>query len=391
MNQDGSKLSFNNPDRNGAKGYLAGLHKDLSLASDYDRRQLAWGIQDTGALTNYLLNKGFDGGYPGDTRARMDQGTLFQNVGPGTWDYDSNGGGYAWYNSLMYTGKSAINFNFEDKDNQWNNSGWDANRKLGKSNLELAPGYTNDKPGNEKWSTLKDGDQKIEFNEVGGRMAQAGQSNNFGAGVSFYGSLLQNLSTTSSGAMFTGELANYLMPIVVSDVPNDRFLQGISFSLITNVWHAFNYIVQPNYLGEMREHFTDDLLDKIKELPKAPDPLGTVSQLGADTVKPSHIGFDVLRKYQGNSEEITNPITGKPSIELILDDKESTNAKLMVEIVGQMIAEIKAKTGAERKAATALFTTTGSFGRPASGLLSLFENAGDAWNDQVLSKMVREH
>jgi hypothetical protein len=79
------------------QGLMMGLLKDTPLLSkEESRRNLAWGVQDTGALTNLLLSKGYDGVSPfvGPTASNgFDAASM-------SFDKTLNYAGYMFYNSV---------------------------------------------------------------------------------------------------------------------------------------------------------------------------------------------------------------------------------------------------------------------------------------------------
>ncbi|ARU91307.1 hypothetical protein SCLARK_00644 [Spiroplasma clarkii] len=297
MNQDGD-VGFNKADKN-ALGYLAGLNKDLSLASSDSRRSLAWGIQDTGALTNYLLKQGFDGGNPGDTRARW--GGLIGNPGSGA-DVNkggTNGGGYAFYNSLMAIGSSAYNIPVKDKT---------VKTKL--ANLDPKITYT---AGGTSAAASKIND--ISFNEMGATIAKSGQSNNVNGGIALFASMAENLSTTASGALTTAEFTNYLLPVLITDIGADGFLQSLSFTLLTNIWKSFNEISKTTD-ESLVNLFGIEAINEMEKLDAAPVPNSSTSN---ESVKRDQIGYDVLYKWAPKDQE--NP---------------GTNAQIIVDLVNKL-------------------------------------------------------
>ncbi|AHF57339.1 lipoprotein [Spiroplasma eriocheiris] len=104
-------------DTSNPAGYNAG--KNLILSDEITRRNLAWGIQDTGALTNYFLTKGYQGGNPGGTAAS--RGPASSAKAPTNYD------GYLFYDSHLFNPQPNLNGKIKD----------DVNGKLNPAGLKL--------------------------------------------------------------------------------------------------------------------------------------------------------------------------------------------------------------------------------------------------------------
>ena len=109
--------SENSNDTSNPADYNAG--KNLMLSDEITRCNLALGIQDTGALTNYFLIKGYQGGNLSGTAT----GPGHASSAKDPTNYD----GYLFYNSHLYNPKSNLYGNIKD----------DVNGKLKPAGLKL--------------------------------------------------------------------------------------------------------------------------------------------------------------------------------------------------------------------------------------------------------------
>ncbi|QEH61780.1 hypothetical protein SCHIN_v1c05830 [Spiroplasma chinense] len=313
MNINGG-IGFNKENDN-ATGYLAGLNKNIKLSSNQERRDLAWGIQDTGALTNYLLDKGFDGGTPGDTRAAM--GFIVGNpASAGTiLNGGTNGGGYAFYNSLMQGGTpSRTTYKKVSVSDKLTSLNAGIDYKAG--------GYFSG------LSSITDDGEPFNFGEVGGSLIKAAQANNINGGVALFNSMLENLSTTNSGALLTGEFSNYILPVMVSEIDADRFMQGVAFSLLSNVWKAiYDMAYGTNAIkAKALEFFGQELIDEIKDLDKNPNySIGSSNS----SAKKDEIGFDALLNFAPKDKinPGTNLVKVIEILNKIIDKYDNSNDK----------------------------------------------------------------
>ncbi|ALD66850.1 lipoprotein [Spiroplasma cantharicola] len=242
-----------NKNGNNAMGYAAGLGNDINLSKNEDRRNLAWGIQDTGALSNYLLNLGFDGANPTDTNGTAGVKTASAEGKKG----GTNGSGYAWYNSILMSGKATQSVDFK------NDKSLISNNKLKEENYIVA--------NDENQSTINGN----KFNSTGALITKVAGEQNVNGFISLFGSMLENLSDTKNGAFIMAEFMNILFPMITQDfsvwnpVPETQtMMQGVGMSLISNVWRGIKNIdssLISNY---------PDLIEKIDNLNDAPTKFG---------------------------------------------------------------------------------------------------------------------
>ena len=270
----------NNKPKDNATGYLAGLNKDLKLSNNQERRNLSWGIQDTGALTNFLLNNGLDGGFPGDTNSTSGPKSSATDKKGGT-----NGGGYAWYNSLISTTKGKNNAN---KINSL-----DINTKLNNDIKILNAKNTNEEYG----SRLKFKGKDLEFNNTGSLLTNTAGKMNINGYINMFGGMPDNIFETESGALVLGEYLNYVLPTRVTEAgglfsPNAHTLmQQQGFKLITSGWEGFYNLLNNKEVVDYLKTVGFDVNKDYFKLDKAPNVGGSGL---IPSPKPENIGFDKL-------------------------------------------------------------------------------------------------
>ncbi|AHI52560.1 hypothetical protein [Spiroplasma culicicola] len=201
-------------------GEYAGASNDLKLSSDESRRQLAWGIQDTGALTNTLLNEGYTGSGPGATHGY----TGLFNTAAARNKYGTNSNGYLYYNSIMNSGKSgkiASETNAFDKSNI---------KKLLEEN-ESTYSYQAGSSSN-YGSILKNGTNEYEFNNTGAFITRKASELNVSGHINGFSALLDNINDQESGVGVMLEFMDSMLPIM----SNESSDQGSAFSLVIDMW-----------------------------------------------------------------------------------------------------------------------------------------------------------
>lgn len=298
---------FNKEHKNGVnlngEGYLLGLNSDYFLSEDKNRRNLAWAIQDTGALTNYLLLNNFDGGLPGDSNSNLSIST-----GKHTIDGPSEGtnfGGYAWYNDLMLTGSSGSSI-IEENKQLFN---------VAKRLADFGIDYKN--------SNLTSQINEENFNETGALFSYTSKIMNVVGGMSLITSMFDQISTTQSGAIITGELLNNLLPILPAGNYQDKLIQAIAFSVITGVWDGFNKIASSNdkYLLDVLYQYDADFINDAKKLDQSLKPIELSFPSLSIVFDEEQIGYDKLFNYTEN--DIIN---------------KGSNAKIIVNLIDRLIS-----------------------------------------------------
>ncbi|AKU79630.1 hypothetical protein [Spiroplasma turonicum] len=236
INNDYFEDSFNengytgfNKSLNNELGLFAGLSKDLKLSENENRRNLAWGIQDTGALTNYLLNNGFDGGYPGGTSGIKNTFSAASDINGGT-----NSSGYLFYNSILANGKS--NLNSFDK---YKNKGIE-------DKLNEGINYKNSDE-NEYSSSINN----KKFNKIGSMFAKTAGKLNFKGYLNNFSALLDSIDESDFGAEVLLNVLDSITPILPTiDDKVNLIIQSVSFGLLYNIQNAINDIQKDSTLSE---------------------------------------------------------------------------------------------------------------------------------------------
>ncbi|WP_339030094.1 lipoprotein [Spiroplasma endosymbiont of Cantharis nigra] len=288
-----------NKKSNNAMGYAAGLGKDINLSKNEERRELAWAIQDTGALSNYLLSLGFDGANPTDTNGTSSPVSNADEHKKG----GTNGSGYAWYNSILMSGRAKKSKDFSGKLQSLENN------KL----KDL--GYNKANDDNKSMINGK------EFNSTGGLITKIAGEQNISGFISLFGSMLENISDTKNGALILSEFMNIIFPLIrikssglfgASDPQS--ISQAVGFSLITNVWDAIKKI-DSNIIKD------ENILESIKNLDKSPD---SVWFIPGTTAKPENVKISVLYKDANKDNEE-------------IGGQNGTNAKNIIKIIDLIV------------------------------------------------------
>ncbi|AOG61093.1 hypothetical protein SHELI_v1c11460 [Spiroplasma helicoides] len=267
-----SKLGLSTGDNNNAMGILQGLDKNLKLSNDQNRRNLAWGIQDTGALSNYLLKNGFDGGYPGGT-----SGTSGPLTTASENNFGTNGAGYLFYNSILANGSSKGN-GLKEFNNKL------ISDKLSK-NVKYSPA--------EKGKMIPSIDGK-EFNKLGSSFAMTAGNLNLDGFINKFVALKDNVAQSDFGAETLLTMANYLTPFLINPANlTDMKVQGTAFSLLYNVQNAIN-IIQKDEKNEFKTFLTTKGFDRTI----LDTQINTITPLGIDSLTgPKEENVTVRRLY----------------------------------------------------------------------------------------------
>ncbi|AKU79992.1 hypothetical protein [Spiroplasma turonicum] len=219
FNQTGGK-GFNKKSDN-ELGILAGFDKDLKLSEEENRKNLAWAIQDTGALTNYLLDKGYDGSYPGDTNGTSSPKSSSNDKKGGT-----NGSGYLYYNSVVSKGKGSYNANKIKKELK---DKIDETNVFEKANI-----------------TKKDYSSKINglsFNKTGSMIANTAGNLNVQGYINNFSSIIDAVSESDFGAEALLNVSNYMTPLLIKKGDTSyTMMQLIATSMIQNIQNVIKDI-----------------------------------------------------------------------------------------------------------------------------------------------------
>ncbi len=236
----------NQADKN-ADGFAAGL-TSWDLSKDKERRELAWGIQDTGPLTNYLLNDGLDGGYPDDT-----SGTANPNNPASKSTGGTNASGYLFYNSQVASSRGYLNGMFDD--NSYNN-------KLNTNKLvDQSDKLTHGVPNDSAWTSaeLEDGTQ---FGESGALIAKTAGNLNINGYSTSYTGLLNMVSESESGAAVLGKFLDGIFPIL-RDNGSSSTVQSAGFKLWSSPLAG---LYQRNQTDGEQGYYKDGVLDILRSL-----------------------------------------------------------------------------------------------------------------------------
>jgi hypothetical protein len=236
----------NQADKN-ADGFAAGL-TSWDLSKDKERRELAWGIQDTGPLTNYLLKDGLDGGYPDDT-----SGTANPNNPASKSTGGTNASGYLFYNSQVASSRGYLNGMFDD--NSYNN-------KLNTNKLvDQSDKLTHGVPNDSAWTSaeLEDGTQ---FGESGALIAKTAGNLNINGYSTSYTGLLNMVSESESGAAVLGKFLDGIFPIL-RDNGSSSTVQSAGFKLWSSPLVG---LYQRNQTDGEQGYYKDGVLDILRSL-----------------------------------------------------------------------------------------------------------------------------
>jgi hypothetical protein len=269
----------NQADKN-ADGFAAGL-TSWDLSKDKERRELAWGIQDTGPLTNYLLKDGLDGGYPDDT-----SGTANPNHPASKSTGGTNASGYLFYNSQVASSRGYLNGMFDD--NSYNN-------KLKTNKLvDQSDKLTHGVPNDSAWTSaeLEDGTQ---FGESGALIAKTAGNLNINGYSTSYTGLLNMVSESESGAAVLGKFLDGIFPIL-RDNGSSSTVQSAGFKLWSSPLAG---LYQRNQTDGEQGYYKDGVLDILRSLDD------TVTWEKFNTVKAPPASVKPINSVFTNPEDAT--------------------------------------------------------------------------------------
>ncbi|ASP28154.1 hypothetical protein SCORR_v1c03800 [Spiroplasma corruscae] len=228
-------IGFNKPGDKNEMGYFSGLDKNLKLSNEESRRDLSWGIQDTGPLTNYLLDLDYDGSYPGDYNGTNGLSTFFHGK-PDINGGGTNSSGYLHYNSVISKGKGYWNGNDIYKD---------INDKLKSGKYESAKTSKFQSDNFSSYPKINN----IEFNKNGIDLMNTASNLNIDGYINNFVSSIEGVSSTDFGASMLLNIVNILTPILTSDIDwVNTSIQMIGISLIYNIQNAINKIQESDDL-----------------------------------------------------------------------------------------------------------------------------------------------
>ncbi|AKU79959.1 hypothetical protein [Spiroplasma turonicum] len=303
FSEDGNQ-GFNKKSNN-AMGFAAGLGKNIDLSEEENRRNLAWGIQDTGALSNYLLSKGFDGANPGDTNGKSNEVSK-----PSDSTGGSNGSGYLYYNSLLLNGsakKSAIYPNKKVSD-KIADLDFGSYNDLQEKNENIRNSFSS------ALNASKPNEMKL-FNSTGNILVKEAGDNKAKGYISLFASMFDNFSETFNGASMLTEFSNILTPYIYSKESGldvNQIAQAVGFSFITNLWQGLKNISSDSLNKNV---ITDEILKSINSLDPALEPLTDLFGFIIPNVK--DLGIDKL--FSKQDQDVKLPGTNAKNIYQIID------------------------------------------------------------------------
>jgi hypothetical protein len=228
MNEAGD-IGVNKTTDDNAMGYANGLNADLKLSDDVNRRELAWGIQDTGAYTNYLLDKGYDGANPASTSGTGNpSGVADETAAKG----GTNAAGYLYYNSV--TARSSSKYD-EGKvkgaslNNKFGNTGYTLEDQSKQAGFAAKTSYNN--------AILNTPDGTENFGETGAYLAKAAGNYSLNGFATSYAGYLNLISKSQSGAEILTQMMDLFLPILQDTGSSNS--QDVAQNLITRVIDAF--------------------------------------------------------------------------------------------------------------------------------------------------------
>ncbi|AKX34360.1 hypothetical protein SLITO_v1c07350 [Spiroplasma litorale] len=350
---------FNKPGSDNAMGFAAGLGNNIDLSNVESRKNLSWAIQDTGALSNYLLANGFDGANPSDTNGQSGEVSK-----PSASTGGTNGSGYLYYNSLLLMQKAKKSAYYP---------GFDIKNKM--KDVDYMS-YT-DRPDEvitRKYSSsiyTSNKEKMKEFNSTGGMILRTSGDNKANAYISSIASMFDNFSETSNGASLLSEFSNILLPIIHTKKQPGLFetyplTQGLGFSLITKIWEGLESLKKDeDVFTKHSTILTNDIKEKINGLDKAIVPIKGSS---FPYVNVEELGIESLYKKQERDKK--NP---------------GTNAKDIFEIINSICENASKQNDQERKSFTEdLFTSSKSVFKKAYSMLIKYMSE-EVWNNAVNS------
>ncbi|AKX34624.1 hypothetical protein SLITO_v1c10130 [Spiroplasma litorale] len=347
-------VGFNKTDNDNEMGILAGLDKELKLSNDQSRRDLSWAIQDTGALSNYLLDMGYDGVNPGDTNGTSSPKSASTQKQGGT-----NGSGYLYYNSGISSGKGRYNAlkikkNVQDKLSEKN--------KYTAANLKE----------NDYSSKIND----IAFNKTGSMIANTAGSLNLKGYINNFTALKNNISESDFGSEALLTIANYLTPMLATkEKSSDLRIQSVAFSLLYNVQAVINDIQSEEEELGLKEFlttngFNQDVLSSILDEKEAFS-TGSLLLPSVDNVK-------TTRFYKKDKDDKNDPIDNLKIVTSFLNELQKFHKNLKTdELKKEFANKFFISEDAPFKDEYSLIISASAFGMDFGGL------GEDGWIDLV--------
>jgi hypothetical protein len=207
-------------------GALLGYNPKLKgLSADKERKNLAWAIQDTGPVTNLLLNHNYAGGTP-TTASAAKGGALDTSI---ISSNNSNFGGYLFYNSNTIKGK---NTGIQTTLDEWKNTTVDEFLKPTDGVTLGVKGSSMVKKGAIlNWTN--DGDEtptEIPFGSTAGTMIDGAKSMFTSSVMSNISGYFNEIGPTGTGSLILSKLSNYIIPVLTeSGAEADIQDMGIRF------------------------------------------------------------------------------------------------------------------------------------------------------------------
>ncbi|ASP28468.1 hypothetical protein SCORR_v1c06960 [Spiroplasma corruscae] len=261
-------------------GILAGFNKNYKLSSDENRRNLAWGIQDTGALTNYLLDKGYDGAFPGDTNGTSSPKSASSDSKGGT-----NGSGYLYYNSIVSNGKGAYNAN-KIKNN----------KVISKLPEDLNYKSRNTKDSEDKYSSEVNG---MKFNKIGSLLSNTAGEQNINGYINNISSLKSSITESDFGSESLLNFINFMTPILTKKAnQTELIMQYVAYGLIYNAMDVINGIQKNSDMKDylISKGFDQNIFDKLINVRK---PLNDA----LDLLSPDTNKISITSIYNNNDDD----------------------------------------------------------------------------------------
>ncbi|ASP28156.1 hypothetical protein SCORR_v1c03820 [Spiroplasma corruscae] len=299
---------FNKKDDKNELGILAGLNKKLNLSTDENRRNLSWGIQDTGALTNYLLSKGYDGAYPSGTSGISNTYSSANVTTGGT-----NSSGYSFYNSVLSTGKpnrvSISDYSKKTVNDKSKGFSFEPMKKTESTNI------------------LEDYSSKLNnmnFNGVGSLLTNTAGSLNLNGYINSFSSLKDSIGESDFGVDVLLQVANIITPLLADNSEKVNLLmQSTGFSLLYNVQNVINTIQNNTKLCTYLKGkgFNEDILNNKLDKKEIVNPISQYMKPDASKVR-------VSRFYNKENGDKNDPISTMKMTESFLRELKKCHENL---------------------------------------------------------------
>jgi hypothetical protein len=355
-------------------GSLLGYNPQIkALATEPDRRDLAWAIQDTGPITNLLLAHNYAGGTP-QTASGAKGGALDISIVPAN---NSNFGGYLFYNSNTIKASNSPTQTIVDA---WKRSKVD-DFLVSDNGVTLGVKGTSVVKNGATLNWTNDGDTEpttIPFGSTAGSIV-------YGAKQMYISSVMSNISNyfnqigpTGTGSYILAKLNNYIIP-VIAESGAEADIQDMGVRFLIDPIRAF-FDKEGLRTGNDEKNATDvkAILDEI-------DPTIVSSNPDLANVKLTDEGY---AEYKRSSEAVA-------TLTNILEyDKTGDNATKGSDLaakyasIGQLLQSLynalsKMSNEDKDKYGSILFNQTDgviytAFAKLASDLFT-----GDIWNELV--------